>query len=170
MASFEDIMLPHLPTAYNLARWLLRNDHDAEDAVQEAYLRAYQAFGRFRGGDGRAWLLTIVRNGCYSRLRKLHGVEPHTAFDDAVHGASNQQEEAERVRAEADSELLAAAMAALPEGMREMITLHDLEGLAYKEIAAVAGIPLGTVMSRLARARERLHRELRLRRPEGRAP
>jgi RNA polymerase sigma-70 factor (ECF subfamily) len=171
MASFEDIMLPHLPTAYNLARWLLRNDHDAEDAVQEAYLRAYQAFGRFRGGDGRAWLLTIVRNGCYSHLRKRQGLEPHAAFDDAVHGATNERgEAAERLQAEANAELLAEALAALPEEMREVILLHDLEGLPYKEIAAVVGIPLGTVMSRLGRARERLHREIVRRKPEGRTP
>jgi len=154
-------MLPHLPNAYNLARWLLRNEQDAEDSVQEAYLRAYKAFGQFRGGDGRAWLLTIVRNVCYSRLRKSQNRDLHEEFDESLHGATEDKAEAaERLRGEVGAELLREALAALPEKMREMIILHDLEGLAYREIAAVVGIPLGTVMSRLARARGRLHREL----------
>jgi len=154
-------MLPHLPNAYNLARWLLRNEQDAEDSVQEAYLRAYKAFGQFRGGDGRAWLLTIVRNVCYSRLRKNQKMDQHEEFDESLHGATEDKAEAaERLRGEVGAELLREALAALPEKMREMIILHDLEGLAYREIAAVVGIPLGTVMSRLARARGRLHREL----------
>ncbi len=161
MGSFEEVMLPHLPTAYNLARWLLRNDHDAEDAVQEAYLKALRAFDRFRGGDGRAWLLAIVRNGCYSRLRQQRRVEPHDAFDESVHGAADTRgEEAERERAAADAAALAGAVGRLPEGMREMILLRDFEGLSYREIAEVAEVPVGTVMSRLARARERLQRVL----------
>ena len=161
MPSFEETMLPHLPNAYNLARWLLRNDHDAEDSVQEAYLRAYKAFGQFRGGDGRAWLLTIVRNVCYSRLRKNQTVELHEAFDESLHGATDAPAEtADRLRGEVGAELLREALALLPEKMREMIVLHDLEGLAYREVAEVAGVPIGTVMSRLSRARERLHREL----------
>jgi len=161
MPSFEETMLPHLPNAYNLARWLLRNEHDAEDSVQEAYLRAYKAFGQFRGGDGRAWLLTIVRNVCYSRMRKNQRMDLHEEFDESLHGvADDKAETAERLRGEVGAELLREALAALPEKMREVIVLHDLEGLAYREIAGVAGIPLGTVMSRLARARGRLHREL----------
>lgn len=161
MPSFEETMLPHLPNAYNLARWLLRNEHDAEDSVQEAYLRAYKAFGQFRGGDGRAWLLTIVRNVCYSRLRKNQNADLHEAFDESLHGAiDDKAEAAERLRGEVGAELLREALALLPEKMREMVVLHDLEGLAYREIAGVVGVPLGTVMSRLARARERLHREL----------
>ncbi len=162
MPSFEEIMLPHLPNAYNLARWLLRNEHDAEDSVQEAYLRAYKAFGQFRGdGDGRAWLLTIVRNVCYTRLRKNQKADLHEEFDESLHGAGEDRAEAaERLRGEVGAELLREALAMLPEKMREMIILHDLEGLPYREIADVVGIPLGTVMSRLARARERLHREL----------
>jgi RNA polymerase sigma-70 factor (ECF subfamily) len=164
MGSFEEVMLPHLSTAYNLARWLLRNDHDAEDAVQEAYLRALRGFGGFRGGDGRAWLLAIVRNGCYSRLRRQRRVEPHDAFDESVHGATDERGEvAERQRAAADAAALAAALERLPEGMREMILLRDFEGLSYREIAEVADLPAGTVMSRLARARERLQRELAVR-------
>jgi RNA polymerase sigma-70 factor (ECF subfamily) len=161
MPSFEEIMLPHLPNAYNLARWLLHNEHDAEDSVQEAYLRAYKAFGQFRGGDGRPWLLTIVRNVCYSRLRKNKNLNLQEEFDESVHGITADGPEAVGpLQGEVSSELLCEAMAALPEKMSEMIVLHDLEGLAYREIADVVGIPIGTVMSRLARARGRLHREL----------
>lgn len=161
MPSFEEIMLPHLPTAYNLARWLLRNEHDAEDAVQEAYLRAFRVFARFRGGDGRAWLLTIVRNHCYDRLRRRRGTEPAESFDETVHtGTLEVPEPAGAWRREVSPEQLRDALDALPEKMREVIVLHDLEGLAYREIAAVADIPIGTVMSRLARARERLQRDL----------
>ncbi len=161
MPSFEEIMLPHLPSAYNLARWILRNDHDAEDSVQDAYVRAFKGFGGFRGGDGRAWLLTIVRNVCYSRLRSVRGQDPHDPFDEAVHGPEGAPAlTAERFRAEAGAELLGRALEALPEKMREMIVLHDLEGLAYRDVADVAGIPLGTVMSRLSRARNTLQRVL----------
>jgi RNA polymerase sigma-70 factor (ECF subfamily) len=161
MPSFEEMMLPHLPNAYNLARWLLRNEHDAEDSVQEAYLRAYKAFGQFRGADGRAWLLTIVRNVCYSRLRKNKNLKLHEEFDESVHGLGGDEAGAAGpLSGDVSPELLREAMAALPEKMSEMIILHDFEGLAYREIAGVTGVPMGTVMSRLARARERLHREL----------
>ncbi len=154
-------MLPHLDAAYNLARWLLRNEQDARDSVQEAYLRAFKAYDRFRGGDGRAWLLTIVRNVCYSQLRRVQRGQTPEEFDETQHTPVNESgEHAARLRRERDSERLDAALAALPVEMREVIVLHELEGLAYKEIAAVAGIPLGTVMSRLARARLRLQREL----------
>ncbi|HVU16932.1 MAG TPA: sigma-70 family RNA polymerase sigma factor [Candidatus Didemnitutus sp.] len=163
-SAFESAMLPHLDAAYNLARWLMRNEHDARDCVQDAYLRAFQAFGRFRGGDGKPWLLTIVRNVCYSRLRQSLAIEPANAFDEELHGVVDQSaEDAERVRREASLELLHQTMEELPEAMREVIVLHDLEELSYKEIAAVVGIPLGTVMSRLARARLRLQQELRRR-------
>ena len=154
-------MLPHLPTAYNLARWLVRNEHDAEDCVQEAYLKAFRVFDRFRGGDGRAWLLTIVRNVCYDRLRRLRVTESPESFDEAIHsGAAAEDAQADRVRSEVGEAHLRAALDALPEPMREIIVLHDLEGLAYREIAAVSSIPLGTVMSRLARARQRLQQEV----------
>lgn len=159
-------MLPHLDAAYNLARWLLRNnEHDARDSVQEAYLRAFRAYASFRGENGRAWLLTIVRNVCYSRLRRVKRETPPEEFDEQQHTPveDDSLETAARLRREANRERLDAALAALPDGMREVIVLHELEGLAYKEIAAVAGIPLGTVMSRLARARLRLQRELKQR-------
>lgn len=160
MPPFEEIMLPHLSSAYNLARWLVRNEHDAEDCVQEAYLKAFRAFARFRGDDGRAWLLTIVRNVCHDRLRRLRGFEPPESFDEAIHSGAGEDFDNERLRGELDSVQLQAALDALPSAAREIIVLHDLEGLAYKEIAGVLAIPLGTVMSRLARARQRLHREL----------
>jgi len=154
-------MLPHMDAAYNLARWLLRNEHDARDSVQDAYLRAFKAYDQFRGGDGKPWLLTIVRNVCYSKLRKNRAVEPPNVFDETEHGLVDERAEtAERLRREVSVEHLNATLAELPEAMREMIVLHDIEGLSYREIATVVGIPLGTVMSRLARARLRLQREL----------
>ncbi|HTL69365.1 MAG TPA: sigma-70 family RNA polymerase sigma factor [Lacunisphaera sp.] len=160
-SAFEHTMLPHLDAAYNLARWLMGNEHDARDCVQDAYLRAFQAFERFRGGDGKPWLLTIVRNVCYSKLRKARTAGPADAFDETQHGAIDEpSERAERLRREADVALLHQTMAELPEAMREIIVLHDLERLSYKEIATVVGIPLGTVMSRLARARLRLQQEM----------
>ena len=154
-------MLPHLDAAYNLARWLLRNDHDAEDAVQEACLRAWRAFDRFRGGDSRAWLLTIVRNVCYTRLRQARREPVLEAFEDDAHGLTENPAEAKAVAwRETKGELLRQALECLPAEFREVLVLHELEGLAYREIAAVAEIPLGTVMSRLARARAKLQAEL----------
>ena len=157
---FEQVFLPHLDAAYNLARWLLRNDQDAEDAVQEAYLRAYKAFARFRGGDGKAWLMTIVRNVCYTMIQKLRKHETPEPFDEEIHQPMGESEMQEAFRQKANAESLHGALEKLPDEFREIIVLHDLEGLAYKEIAAVAGIPIGTVMSRLARARARLRTEL----------
>lgn len=161
MPSFEELMLPHLPTAFNLARWLLRNEHDAEDSVQEAYLRALQVFSRFRGTDGRAWLLCIVRNICYDRLRRLQRSAPTESFDEELplHSlAAPPLAEAELAQVRAGQ--LSAALAAMPDPLREVIVLHELEGFAYREIAEIAEIPIGTVMSRLARARARLQLEL----------
>ena len=158
---FEQTMLPHLDAAYNLARWLLRHEHDAEDAVQDALLRAHQAFDRFRGGDGRAWLLTIVRNGCYSRLRERRREAPAEPFDDDAHGLTHDPAEANAVAwREIKGAQLRQALELLPAEFREVIVLHELEGLAYREIAAVTDIPIGTVMSRLARARRKLQTEL----------
>jgi len=157
---FERVFMPHLDAAYGLARWLLRNDHDAEDAVQEAFLRAYKAFPRFRGGDGKAWLMTIVRNVCFTMLKKSRDHGTDEPFDEEIHQAPAQTEAREAFRQKANSETLQAALDKLPAEYREMIVLHDLEGLAYKEIAAVIGIPIGTVMSRLSRARARLRAEI----------
>ncbi len=154
-------MLPHLDAAYNLARWLLRHDYDAEDAVQDAFLRAHQAWGRFRGGDGRAWLLTIVRNVCYSRLRAHRRDGTPEAFDDETHGVPDDHGEANAIAwRETKSALLQQALEQLAPEFREVIVLHELEGLAYREVAAIADIPIGTVMSRLARARQKLQTAL----------
>jgi len=157
---FEQVFLPHLDAAYNLARWLLRNDQDAEDAVQEAYMRAYKAFARFRGGDGKAWFMTILRNVCYTMIKKLRSHETPEPFDEEIHLPAGESEMREAFRQKANAESLHAALEKLPDEFREMIVLHDLEGFAYKEIAAVVGIPIGTVMSRLARARGRLRTEI----------
>ena len=157
---FEQVFLPHLDAAYNLARWLLRNDQDAEDAVQEAYMRAYKAFARFRGGDGKAWFMTILRNVCYTMIKKLRSHETPEPFDEEIHQPVGESEMREAFRQKANAESLHCALEKLPDEFREVIVLHDLEGLAYKEIATVVGIPIGTVMSRLARARGRLRAEI----------
>lgn len=159
---FEEAVLPHLAAAYNLARWLTRNHHDAEDLVQEAYLRALRAFEGFRGGsDGRAWLLTIVRNTCYTRLKQDRREELTDVFDEEIHSVQDDSGSPETLLLErADVQLLSRALEELPEEFREAIVLRELEGMSYKEIADVAGVPVGTVMSRLARGRERLQRRL----------
>jgi RNA polymerase sigma-70 factor (ECF subfamily) len=163
---FEQVFMPHLDAAYNLARWLLRNDHDAEDAVQEACLRAYKAFPRFRGGDGKAWLMTILRNVCFTMMKKSGSRGVQEPFDEEVHQEGAQADAREAFRQQANAETLQAALEKLPEEYREIIVLHDLEGLAYKEISAVIGIPIGTVMSRLSRARGRLRAEIIATNPE----
>ncbi len=168
-AHFEQVVLPHLDAAYNLARWLTHNDQDAQDVVQEAYLRAFKFFTNFRGGDGRTWLLTIVRNTCYTWLRQNRRDEL-TPFDEELHNSpvdcavANPELLFER---SADLQLLKAALAALPLELREVIVLRELEGLAYKEIAHIADIPIGTVMSRLNRARQALQTYLLQQMSEG---
>jgi RNA polymerase sigma-70 factor (ECF subfamily) len=160
LARFERVISPHLGAAYNLARWLTRDDHDAEDVVQEAALRAYQFFDGFRGQDGRAWLLKVVRNTCYTWLEKNRAWKPET-FDEEKHGvASSGAGPDARLQSGEDVQLLRRALDALPAEYREVIVLRELEGLSYKEIAGIADVPLGTVMSRLARARERLLQNL----------
>lgn len=155
---FEQLMLPHLDSAYNLARWILKEPHDAEDAVQEACLRAFRHFPGFRGSDGRAWLLTIVRNVCYSHLRDSRREPVEVAFEEALHGAGSETADLNaQTWREVRSEQLNRALETLRPEYREVIVLHELEGLAYREIASVLDVPIGTVMSRLARAREKLH-------------
>ena len=158
---FEKAVLPHLNAAYNLARWLTRNDHDAEDVVQDAYLRALRFFGGFRGDDGRAWLLAIVRNTCYDFLRSHRPQELTEAFDEEVHTTVDDSQSPEVVLIRrADQVMVRRALETLPLPLREVIILRELEGLSYKEIADAAGIKIGTVMSRLARARARLQQLL----------
>src|SRR6266852_5379202 len=158
---FDQAILPHLDAAYNLARWLMRNEDEAADALQDACVRALRFIGGFRGGDGRVWLLAIVRNACYSRLKRGARREMETEFDDEMHSpeteAANPEDLLERSR---DSETLGRALEELPEEFREVVVMRELEGMAYKEIAEVAGVPIGTVMSRLARARKRLQQTL----------
>lgn len=158
---FEQAVLPHLGAAYNLARWLTRDDHDAEDVVQEAYLRALKSFAGFRGSDGRAWLLAIVRNACYTWLQQKRVRQPAMAFDEEIHTKDSDSVTPETLlRQKEDREAVHQAVAELPVDLREVVVLRELEGLSYKEIAAIADIPMGTVMSRLARARERLQQRL----------
>lgn len=158
---FEKLILPLLPSAYNLARWLTRNDHDAEDVVQEAFLRAHRFFPSFRGGDPRPWLLAIVRNACFSWLRVNRPKETGVRLDDVDEppDARVDSVEEELVR-RADAERLRCALAALPAEFREVLVLREFEELSYRAIAEVSGIPIGTVMSRLARARTRLQMAL----------
>jgi len=161
LASFEDVMLPHLDAAHNLAKWLLRNEEDAKDVVQEAYLRAFKSFGGFHGSNGRAWLLTIVRNTSYTLLKKNRAVDLTTTFDEEIHAASDESASPAIILEHAeDAERVTKAMDELPAEFREILVLRHQEGLSYKEIADIAQIPPGTVMSRLARARAKLREYL----------
>jgi RNA polymerase sigma-70 factor (ECF subfamily) len=158
---FERTVVPLLDDAYTLARYLLRNEHDAQDVVQEAYLRAWRYFATFRGGDEKAWLLTIVRNCCYTWRRTAQATEL-VPYDDAEHGTSGKGTDTD-ARAIGDSErrLLASALERLPTEFREVLVLREIEGCSYRDIARVTGVPVGTVMSRIARARERMRRALK---------
>lgn len=165
---FEQLALPHLDAAYNLARWLTRNDTDAEDVVQEAFLRAFKFFDGYRGGSERAWLLTIVRHTCYSWLQQNRPAEVIAGYDleaaEADQGAIDPSLRSPEPGPEialmhqADEDLLNQLIAELPPQFREVVILRELEDLSYKEIAEIAAIPIGTVMSRLARARKALQR------------
>jgi RNA polymerase sigma factor (sigma-70 family) len=161
---FADVVMPHLDDAYSVARWVTGNRADAEDVVQEACLRAYRGIGGFTGRNSRAWVLTIVRNAAYDWLRKnrspaivnvddLEAVERMRLADDATPTGDNPEA---ALIARADEAKLEAAIARLPTVFRETLVLRDVQGLDYKEIAAITDVPIGTVMSRLARARRRL--------------
>lgn len=155
-------MLPHLNAVYNLARWLMRNGDDADDMVQEAYLRAFTGFDGFRGEDGRAWLLTIVRNTCYTWLRRKSVHEATVVFEEETHSsAALEQQDPEILQLrKADADALHHALDQLPAEYREILILRELEGMSYRQIAQITAVPLGTVMSRLARARKRLQQTL----------
>ena len=161
---FEATVLPHLDAAYTLARYLLHNEDDAKDVVQDAYLRALRYFGGFRGtsaGEGRPWLLAIVRNTAFSRRRRQRHGAALTEFDEQVHSDAIEDVHPESELLGSDArESLHQAIDNLPLEFREVIILRELEGMSYKEIGEVTGVPLGTVMSRLARARDRLQRAL----------
>ena len=161
LMSFEAAMLPHLDAAHNLARWLLRNEQDAQDVVQEAYLRAFKSFSGFHGSNGRAWLLTIVRNTSYTLLKKNRAVDLTTTFDEEIHAPGHDAiDPATILERSEDAQLITEAMDKLPAEFREILVLRHQEGLPYKEIADIAQIPPGTVMSRLARARAKLREYL----------
>jgi len=153
---FEEIALPHLAAAYNLARWLVHNEHDAEDVVQEAYLRAFKFFSGYYGGDSRSWLLTIVRNTCYTWLQKNRDLRLDP-IDDKLDEVGVQFVNPEMLLLKnADSELVRHALQELPVEFREVVVMREMEDLSYKEIANIVDVPIGTVMSRLARGRKRL--------------
>ncbi len=157
---FEQLVLPHVNAAVNLARWLLRNPHDAEDVAQEAVLRAYRAFSGFRGGDARAWLLQIVRNSCYTWLERRMPAELVAEVNEELHPVPSLNPEMVALQA-SDRAKLTQALELLPVRAREVIVLRELEGCSYKEISEVTGIPMGTVMSTLSRARGKLAQILR---------
>jgi RNA polymerase sigma-70 factor (ECF subfamily) len=157
LSEFERKVLPHLDAAYNLARFLMRNEQDAEDVVQEAALRAFRFFDSFRGENSRAWFLQIVRNTSFTVLKRNRPDEMNIAFDEELHGGQTPPMDAGIALDRAqDRQTVRAAIEQLPPEFREAITLRELEGASYKEIADIAGVPIGTVMSRLARARQQL--------------
>jgi RNA polymerase sigma-70 factor, ECF subfamily len=161
---FETLALPHLDAAYNLARWLTHNDHDAQDVVQESLMRAMRYMGSFRGDSARAWLLQIVRHTCYSWLKENRPVEK-VALDDTddfwqeIAAPAGDEPHTMALR-KADRQELNEAIAALPIAFREVLVLRELEDFSYNDIARIADVPLGTVMSRLARARGLLREAL----------
>ena len=159
---FEQTVLPHLDAAYNLARWLTRNEPDAQDVTQEACLRAFRFFDGYQGGNMRAWLLTIVRHTCYTWLHQNRPPGSAVEFDEEIHSdeSTGGADPEFQVLASADKETLQLALDELPDLFREALVLRELEGMSYKEIADVTSVSLGTVMSRLARARTRLRQSL----------
>jgi RNA polymerase sigma-70 factor (ECF subfamily) len=160
-SDFEQAVLIHLDAAYNLARWLMRSEHDAQDVVQEAYLRAFKAFDHFQAGDARCWLLTIVRNTCYTWLARSRGGVQTESFEPDLHDPAMKASDPQRIVEQRDEAgVLRQAIDALPAEFREVVIYRELEGLSYQEISQVAGVPVGTVMSRLSRARERLSKSL----------
>ena len=157
LALFEQTIVPHLNAAYNLAAWLTRNKDDAEDVVQEAYLRAFRFFKGFHGGDGKAWLLAIVRNTCQTWLRREKGNRSVVMFDEKTHSPELAKTDPEgTLLKKFDVESLRECLEGLLVDYREVVILRELEEMSYREIADVVKIPLGTVMSRLSRARQRL--------------
>ena len=158
--SFDTVVVPHLDAGYRLARRLMRDEHDAEDVLQEASLRAFRYFRTFVGGDGRGWFLRIVRNTCYGWRR--HGYQLATdSFDEEQHSSTRPQSNPETLLLQSDdATLIARALSSLPDHFHQLLVLRELDGLSYRELSEVIGIPIGTVMSRLSRARVALRRAL----------
>ena len=166
---FERMTLGHLPAAYNLARWLVRNPSDAEDIVQTAYMRAFEAFHQFSGNSAASWMLTIVRNTAYNWLTKQKQTSNLISFDEALHGSetessysqySNNMNPEEIMKIAASKMKVRESIDRLPTEFREILFLREIEGYSYKEITEITQIPKGTVMSRLSRARKHLHKIL----------
>jgi RNA polymerase sigma-70 factor, ECF subfamily len=154
IGGFDEVVLPHLDAAYRLARWLLRNEHDAEDVVQDASLRALRYFRTFNGGNGRAWFLKIVRNACWGwrRRNSQASAEP---FDEEQHSIARPMSDPEALLLRTDDvALIERVMRNLPDRFRELLVLRELEDLSYQELADVLQVPIGTIMSRLSRARQ----------------
>jgi RNA polymerase sigma-70 factor (ECF subfamily) len=163
--TFEDVVLPHLDAAYRLARWLVASEHDAEDVVQDACLRALRYFGTFSGGNSRAWFLRIVRNTCYGWHQTRHLATD--VFDEDLHSAATPTIDPETLALRAANvALIEHTLKELPPRFRELIVLRELEGLSYRELAAVLGIPIGSVMSGLSRARHAFRCALKTRRTQ----
>lgn len=171
VSNFEAEVLPHLDAAYNLARWLTHNKQDAEDVVQEACLRALRFFSSFHGGDARAWLLKIVRNTFYTWMKANRRMREAAEFDENDCDTDSHAPNPEEAVLQNDSGVvLRKALEKLPMNSREVLILRELEGLSYREIAEITGMPTGTVMSSLSRARNRLRKILRDPRNENQAP
>jgi RNA polymerase sigma factor (sigma-70 family) len=161
LCRFEEQISPHLKSAYNLAKWLTRSHEDAEDIVQEAFLRAFSAFENFRGDDAKPWLLTIVRNTSITWLKRGRNTGATIAFEETMEDPSKcAPDPEEMLMISCDREQVRLALAQLPSEFREALVLREMEGLSYKEIAIMVGVPLGTVMSRLSRGRDWLRRIL----------
>lgn len=165
---FEWHVMRHIDAAYNLARWILQNEPDAQDVVQESTLKAYKAFPRFQGADGKSWFLKIVRNGCFRHLERRRTLRTEELNEDTI-GAEMVSDasdpEAVLLRTVSDK-AVRTAIEGLPPDYREVIVMRELEGFAYSDIAIIAGIPVGTVMSRLSRGRALLARAFREAYPE----
>src|SRR5258708_29923579 len=155
----EQLVLPHVDAAFNLARWLLRGRADAEDVAQEALLRACRFFRGFQGGDARAWWLQSVGNTCYTWLEKNRPMELSMEFDEEIHLQASATPETLAISSD-DRQRLILALETLPPRFREVLVLRELEGCSYKEIAAITSLPIGTVMSSLSRARRQLYSAL----------
>ena len=169
-ATYDAVVLPHLEAARRLARWIMRDEHNAEDAVQDASLRALRYFGTFSGGDGRAWFLRIVRNTCY-RWRRKDLQAATRSFDEEQHSSVRPPSDPEALLLKTDDATsVARALSRLPDPLHQVLALRELEGLSYRELADVVGVPVGTVMSRLSRARAAFRGALGSELPEFRMP